>query len=564
MTTRDTGTGSLSLKTFGKELRSDNIRILFRYCEREPMKFVINNLRLPLDGEFEELKKLVAGKMRTRADDIKSFKIIKESTDARRKPDISRVYSVMAEIDDRIKVPVSGDVRRLETAAKETLTPGSRKMGGRPVIIGSGPAGMFAGLVLAQNGYRPLIFERGDRMDARTAAVNRYWSAGWLDPETNVQFGEGGAGTFSDGKLTTRINDRRCDRVLEEFFRAGANEEILYKAKPHIGTDVLKFVTAEMRKKIEELGGKISFKSRMTALRLKDGRVTGVLINGTEEVDAEVVVLAIGHSARDTFQSLLAGGVVFQQKPFSVGVRIEHPQQMINRAQYGIADSHPSLGAADYQLFHKTGGRTAYSFCMCPGGTVVAAASEHKMIVTNGMSEFARDRENANSAFVVSVEPGDFGGSHPLAGVDFQRLWERKAYEAGGGNGSAPVQLLGDFVEGNISCEFKSVRPSYTGTIRGADLNTCLPGFVTDAMKESIGYFDRKLKGFAMRDAVLTGVETRTSSPVRIPRGETLEAEGINGLYPAGEGVGYAGGIMSAAVDGMRIAEQIIRTYAQL
>ncbi len=528
------------------------------------MKLMVNNLRMPLDSGVEQLKKAAAAKIGVGAGDIKVFKITKESIDARRKPDIRRVYSVLAEVDGNIRLPDSSEVRVVEEPPEEALVPGSRRIPNRPVVIGTGPAGIFAGLLLAQHGYKPLIFERGECVEHRTAAVEKYWTAGNLDPESNVQFGEGGAGTFSDGKLTTRIHDRRCDRVLEELFKSGADEDILYKARPHIGSDVLKRVTVSMRKRIEELGGEIRFNSRMTSLKLDDGKITGILINDSEEVEAEVVVLAVGHSARDTFYSLLKAGVIFQQKPFSIGVRIEHPQQLINRAQYGSAESHPALGAADYQLFHKTGGRTAYSFCMCPGGIVVASASEHGMIVTNGMSEFARDRENANSAFVVSVEPGDFGESHPLAGVEFQRSWERKAFEAGGKDNSAPVQRLADFISGNVSGRFGSVAPSYTGSVRQADLNLCLPSYVTGALKEATGYFDRKLKGFAMGDAVLTGVETRTSSPVRIPRGDSLEAEGIRGLYPAGEGAGYAGGIVSAAVDGMRVAEQIIRTYAPI
>ncbi len=528
------------------------------------MKLIINNLRMSLDSGTDQLKKAAAARIGIRAGDLKAFKITKESIDARRKPDISRVYSVLAETDGNIRLPDSSDVRILEESVVEPLVSGSIKTSSRPVIIGSGPSGLFAGLLLAQYGYKPLIFERGGCVEERSAAVNKYWTTGELDPESNVQFGEGGAGTFSDGKLTTRINDRRCDRVLEELFRSGAGEEILYKAKPHIGSDVLKHVTVEMRRRIEALGGEIRFKSKMTSLRINHGKVTGIIINGSEEIDAEVVVLAVGHSARDTFQSLLAGGVLFEQKPFSIGVRIEHPQQLINRAQYGRAESHPSLGAADYQLFYKTDGRTAYSFCMCPGGLVVASASEAGMIVTNGMSEYARDRDNANSAFVVSVEPQDFGGNHPLAGVEFQRIWERKAYEAGGSNNSAPVQRLGDFMEGRVSNGFGIVKPSYTGAVRQADLNACLPPFVSSILKGSVADFDRKLKGFGMGDAMLTGVETRTSSPVRIPRGASLEAAGISGLYPAGEGAGYAGGIMSAAVDGMRIAEQIIRTYAPL
>lgn len=527
------------------------------------MKLAISNIRMPLDCGIHDLKEFASRKVDIQVSDICNFKITKESIDARRKPDISRVYSVLLETNDTLKVPDDDDIRIIENTTEELLHPGQKKMSNRPMVVGSGPAGLFAGLLLARYGYKPLIFERGACVEERTTVVDRYWSTGMLDPETNVQFGEGGAGTFSDGKLTTRIHDVRCDRVLEEFHKCGAHEEILYKAKPHIGSDVLKHVIVKMRREIEGLGGEFRFKSKITGLKIENGRVIGVVINGLEELDATVVVLAIGHSARDTFQSLFNSGVMFQRKPFSIGVRIEHPQQLINAAQYGKASNHPSLGAADYQLYYKTGSRTAYSFCMCPGGLVVASASEHGMIVTNGMSEFARDRENANSAFVVSVEPGDFEGTHPLAGVDFQRSWERKAFEAGGGDGAAPVQMLKDFVGGNITHEFRTVKPSYTGKYKTADLNTCLPDYVTAAMKDSLGYFDRKLKGFAMKEAVLTGVETRTSSPVRIPRDNKLEAEGIAGLYPAGEGAGYAGGIMSAAVDGMRIAEQIIRTYAQ-
>ena len=526
------------------------------------MKLIINNLKMPLYCGIEQIKKAAATKAGLHQGDIVSFKISKESIDARKKPDISRVYSVIAEIGYNAGVRENNDVRILEEVKQARLLPGSVQMRNRPVVIGSGPAGMFAGLLLAQYGYKPIILERGGCVEERTEAVNRYWNCGILDTESNVQFGEGGAGTFSDGKLTTRIHDMRCDKVLEEFVKSGAGEDILYKARPHIGSDVLKHVTVRTRKRIEEMGGEYRFRSKMTSLRTCGGKVTGVIINGSEEIDAEVVVLAVGHSARDTFESLLAGGVEFLQKPFSIGVRIEHPQQMINHAQYGIAESHPSLGAADYQLFQKIGGRTAYSFCMCPGGLVVAAASEPEIIVTNGMSEFARNRENANSAFVVSVEPYDFGGSHPLAGVEFQRIWERKAYEAGGRDNSAPVQLLEDFLNNRTSSRIGTVRPSYTGSVITANINNCLPLFVTDTLKAATGYFNRRMKGFAHPDAILTGVETRTSSPVRIPRGESLEALTTGGLYPAGEGAGYAGGIMSAAVDGLRVAEQIIKTYS--
>ena len=528
------------------------------------LKYIVSNIRVPLDYRPEELKQLAAEKLGVNKKDIENIKIVKESIDARRKPNICLVYSVLAETGYALKSVTHGDVRVLEEAVPEPEAYGDKKLKNRPVVVGAGPAGLFAALVLARKGYKPLLLERGGSVEERTLLVDRYWTGGSLDPETNVQFGEGGAGTFSDGKLTTRINDRRCELVLEELHRSGAPEEILSKAKPHIGTDILKSVVINLRKKIEALGGEVRFNARVTSFRIENEKLTGLTVNGREEMDAEILVLAIGHSARDTFKALLEAGVPFQQKPFSIGVRIEHPQDIINTAQYGKASSHPRLGAADYQLFYKTSGRTVYSFCMCPGGVVVAAASEQDSIVTNGMSEYARNRENANSALVVSVGPGDFGDTHPLAGVEFQRTWERLAYQVGGGKGAAPVQRLEDFILGKASEGTGTVKPSYTGDVRAADLQGCLPAFVTDPMKQSIAYFDSKLKGFGMKDALLTGVETRTSSPVRIPRGDTCEAEGIRGLYPAGEGAGYAGGIISAAVDGIRIAEQIVKAYAPL
>jgi Uncharacterized FAD-dependent dehydrogenases len=525
------------------------------------MKILISNLSTKLDGGQKELEHQIVQKLKINSKLIKNIKIVKQSTDARKKPGIRFVYSVSCELNDNVKIPADKDIRILEETPEEKLFPGNKKMDGRPVVIGTGPAGLFCALVLAQNGYRPIVIERGGNVRERSEKVENYWKGGSLDTETNVQFGEGGAGTFSDGKLTTRINDSRCDKVLEEFHRFGAPDEIMYKAKPHIGTDILKNVIVHMRNEIERLGGEVLFNTKMIDIKTQNGEIRGIFTNTNLFIDTNAVVLAVGHSARDTFEMLLDRGITFVQKPFSIGVRIEHPQNIVNKAQYGDAAGHPALGPADYQLFYKQNDRTAYSFCMCPGGVVVASASEADTIVTNGMSEFKRDRENANSALVVSVGPGDFGTQHPLAGIEFQRRWERLAFETGGSSNSAPVQRLADFLDGRAG-GIGSVKPSYTGETRCADVNKCLPSYVTDSMKQSIEYFDRRLKGFGMKDALLTGIETRTSSPVRIPRDENLECVDLHGLYPAGEGAGYAGGIVSAAVDGIRIAEQIIKTYA--
>ncbi len=527
------------------------------------MKFVINNLMLTLDEDTNQLVHVAAKKLKVPVNDIVKLKVIKESVDARKKDSIFLVYSVLVDIPHSNYKITNSDVKLIESDKSEKLAEGCKTLVNRPVVAGSGPAGLFAALVLAQNGYKPLILERGECVEKRAVIVEHYWKTGELNPETNIQFGEGGAGTFSDGKLTTRINDRNCEKVLEEFYKAGAHEEILFKAKPHIGSDVLKKVIVNIRKTIESLGGEFLFNSKVTSIQTRNSSLIGLTINDEQKIDASVLILAIGHSARDTFEMLLNHGIKFVQKPFSIGVRIEHPQELINRAQYGKFAGHRKLGSADYQLYSKIGDRTVYSFCMCPGGVVVASASEPLSIVTNGMSEFLRDRENANSALVVSVNPGDYGSFHPLAGVEFQRIWERLAFKVGGSKGAAPVQRLGDFIDGIDTGLIGAVRPSYTGEFKVTDINQCLPGFVTKPMKQALSDFDRKIRGFALKDSVLTGVETRTSSPVRIPRSECLEALGMTGLYPAGEGAGYAGGIVSAAVDGIRVAEKIISVYTQ-
>ncbi|MBC7765015.1 MAG: FAD-dependent monooxygenase, partial [Hyphomonadaceae bacterium] len=368
-------------------------------------KLIINNIRLSLDDDVVALKSATAIKLNVDVHALQDFKIIKQSVDARRKHKITMIYNVSATLDGNHTIPVDQDIRLIADEKPEALLPGNLPLKTRPVVVGSGPAGMFAGLILAQHGYRPIIIERGANVENRSRIVAAYWKNGGLDSETNVQFGEGGAGTFSDGKLTTRIHDRRCETVLNAFHACGAHADILYKAKPHIGSDVLKTVVVNMRKQIEQLGGEFHFNTKLTSLKISNGKIKGIILNNHDEIATDVVVLAIGHSARDTFEALLLNGVPFEQKPFSIGVRIEHPQAHINQAQYGIEASIPKLGAAEYQLFHKIGGRTAYSFCMCPGGIVVASASEQGTIVTNGMSEYARNRDNANSAFVVSVEP---------------------------------------------------------------------------------------------------------------------------------------------------------------
>lgn len=537
------------------------------------MLLELKNLKQSV-GDETPLSALAAKKLRLGEKDICSTRIIKRSVDARDKNDILFVHTVLVEVKEKAftgKLHDNHDIQvyndsTYEFGRQPRVEYGSRGVVNRPLIIGTGPAGLFAGLILAENGYKPLLLERGGDVDSRTACVETFFRDGSFDETSNIQFGEGGAGTFSDGKLTTRIKDLRCDAVLKSFVQAGAPQEIEYINKPHVGTDILKIVVKNIRKRIEELGGEVRFFARVTDIIIKDGAARAVEINGSEHIDSNVIIAALGHSARDTYSMLHSRGVKLVPKPFSIGVRIEHLQDMVNEAQYGRFAGHPRLGAADYTLTFRsnTTGRSAYSFCMCPGGMVVAAASENGMLVTNGMSEYKRDRENANSALVVSVAPEDFGSSHPLSGIEFQRHWESRAYALGGGNFHAPVQLAGDFLKGINSSAIGGVKPSYRpGTVL-RNMNDCLPDYVTVTMREAIADFDRKLKGFASRDAVLTGVETRTSAPLRIVRKEDMESENTTNLYPAGEGAGYAGGIISAAVDGIKVAERIMQKFKPL
>ena len=524
------------------------------------MEYRITDLRLELDGSESNLKREVAKRLRVRPEEIRSLKLFRRSVDARRKDDVHFVCTVDADCPHS-SVPRDRKISKAEPYRYRL--PESRPPEGRPVVVGFGPAGMFAALVLAQAGWRPIVLERGSRVEERRKKAELFWRTGALDPECNVQFGEGGAGTFSDGKLNTGTKDPRIRKVLEEFAAAGAPEEILWLAKPHIGTDLLPGVVRNIRRTILSLGGEILFDTRMTRLLSRNGRVSGVEFlpsGGTpERLDARDVVLAVGHSARDTFAMLAETGLPMEAKPFAVGARIEHPQRLIDAVQYGKFAGNPALGAADYKLaVHLDDGRGVYTFCMCPGGTVVAAASEPGRLVTNGMSEFSRGGQNANSALLVNVGPADFGGSGPLAGVEFQRRLEEKAFVLGGGGFRAPAQRVEDFLAERPSSGFGDVAPSYPVGVTPCSLDACLPDFVAGSMREGLRRMDARLRGFAYPDAVLTGVESRSSSPVRLLRGEHLQSVGLAGLYPCGEGAGYAGGIVSAAVDGIRCAEGIL------
>ena len=521
----------------------------------------IPNLALPVDGDEALLRRKAAKLLGIDPEAMLSFSLARQSIDARKKGDVHYVCAVNVSAPNEaelVRRAGSPGVTLLE-ARPYAFPPVRRASPLRPVIAGMGPAGLFAALYLARNGVPPLVLERGRPVEERTEAVERFWASGELDPECNVQFGEGGAGTFSDGKLTTGTHDPRIGTVLESLAAAGAPEDIRYQHKPHIGTDVLRRVVHALREELLALGCEIRFGHRLDGLTLKNGAVCALSVTGPEgayDLPCDTLVLSPGHSARDTFAMLRDAGVPMAAKPFAVGVRIEHLQAAVSRAQYGPL--WPRLPAADYKLScHLPDGRSAYSFCVCPGGQVVAAASEPGGLVTNGMSSRARDGRNINGGFLVGVTPADFGGSDdPLAGVAFQRRWEQAAFRLGGGDYRAPAQTVGDFLRGTASAKLGGVEPTYRPGVTPADLSRCLPGFVTGTLRAALPLFGRKLRGFDAPDALLTGVETRSSSPVRILRGEDLQSS-VRGLYPCGEGAGYAGGIMSAAVDGVRVAEAV-------
>ena len=549
----------------------------------------VTELRLPLDHPEAALRAAVLDRLAVPHSALRSMHVFKRSFDARRKSAVLLIYTVDCEIEgdeaallarhagDRHIGPAPDTTYRFVVPAPSGDDRQRNADRPRPVVVGFGPCGIFAALLLAQMGLKPIVLERGKAVRDRTHDTWGLWRRGVLDPESNVQFGEGGAGTFSDGKLWSQISDPRhlTRKVLNEFVAAGAPEEILFIAKPHIGTFRLVGVVEKMRATIESLGGEVRFGQRVTDLQIEAGRVRGLTLASGETLPADHVVLALGHSARDTFAMLHERGVAMQAKPFSIGFRIEHPQGLIDRARFGPAAGNPILGAADYKLVHHAAnGRSVYSFCMCPGGTVVAATSEPGRVVTNGMSQYSRNERNANAGIVVGIEPRDYrqdglgGGSgsgegsgvvSPLDGIAFQRGWESRAFDLGGGTYDAPAQRVGDFLAGIASTAVGSVVPSYTPGVKWTDLASALPAYAVEAIREALPAFERQIRGFAMADAVLTGVETRTSSPLRIPRGKDFQSLNVRGLYPAGEGAGYAGGIMSAGVDGIEVAEAVGR-----
>lgn len=524
----------------------------------------INEVKQSLDSTKEDLFKSCKKILKIKDEQIKSMTIARQSVDSRKKDNVFFCYTVDVEIEgdeEKLIKRINSNKLQLVEEYRYELPENKRVSQFRPVVVGFGPAGIFAALTLARSGLKPLVIERGRDVDARTRDVNTFFTTKVLDETSNVQFGEGGAGTFSDGKLTTGIKNTLCRKVFLEFHAHGAPEEILYSGKPHIGTDKLAGVVKNMREEIISLGGEVLFEAKLTDLIIYNGSVQGITYekNGKSyDFETDTAIIAIGHSARDTVKMLYGKGIQMMQKPFSVGARIEHPRELIDKAQYGAFAGHKALGAADYKLAcHGEHERGAYTFCMCPGGTVVAATSEKGGVVVNGMSEWARDGRNSNSALLVNVYPEDFPSEHVLSGFELQKQMEQKAFILGGGDYSAPCQLVGDFLKGEKSTKLSFVDPTCPTGVTPSDIRQVLPKKVTDTMADAIVQMDKKLKGFALPDAVLTAPETRSSSPVRILRDDIYQTN-VRGLYPCGEGAGYAGGIVSAAVDGIKCAHAVL------
>ena len=525
----------------------------------------INQLKLSIEHSKESLEDKIAKTLKIPKEQILHYDIAKRSIDARKKNEILYNYSIEVEVANEKKIVdlcKNQNVVLTKKTVYQTIKDGTQSMKHRPVVVGTGPAGIFCALKLAEDGFKPIVIERGEDVDKRVETVNTFWKENKLNNESNVQFGEGGAGTFSDGKLNTLVKDvtGRNTEVLRMFVEHGAPTEILYLNKPHIGTDRLRGVVKAMRNRIIQLGGEVRFKTKLTDIQFEKEQVTSIEVNGKETIPCDVLVLAIGHSARDTFEMLYTKKFDIKSKPFAIGVRMEHPQEIISKSQYG--DSYTKLPAADYKVTHQTSNRRGvYSFCMCPGGFVVNASSESDRLVVNGMSNYDRDEKNANSAIIVTVNPEDFDEDSPLAGMEFQRKWERLAYEEG--KGKVPVQLFGDFEANRPSTKLGSMTPNLKGEYTLGNVRNCLPEYVCESIIEGVHAFDKKIHGFSKADAIMLGVETRTSSPIKMIRNEAFESN-IAGVYPCGEGAGYAGGITSAAMDGIKVYEMIVHKYKSL
>lgn len=525
----------------------------------------IEEVILELNDDEGLLKSKISQILDLPEKEIIKYTVVKKNIDSRQKRNILFVYSLDVEVEDPKTIKYWDGRHRIRKyepfVYREKII--DKKVDKKIVVVGSGPCGLFAALLLAKAGLRPFLIERGRDIDSRVEDVKSFIQGGKFNSKSNIQFGEGGAGTFSDGKLYTLINDPRSKYIFSELVKAGAPEEIAWSGAPHIGTDKLLQVIKNIRKKIIKLGGEIRFETCLTDLEIKNEKVVAITLNDTEKILVDDLVLAIGHSARDTYQMLYDHKLKMEAKAFSIGLRIEHQAEMINKSQYGIFYNHPKLGAAKYKLVqHLDNNRSVYTFCMCPGGFVMAATSEEESVVTNGMSKYYQDGTNSNSALLVPVMPSDFSSDHPLAGIEFQRKWEKKAYLAGGSNYSAPAQLVGDFLNQQASKQVKSVKPSYLPGVKLTSLDSCLPDYVIKSIREALLLMNRKIRGFAHPEAILTGVETRSSSPVRFKRNEKCESN-ISGIYPAGEGAGYAGGIISSAIDGLTVAEILITKYSK-